>query len=244
MQKDEYKKMHELENYHWYFKFRKKLIGSFIDKICKNRKNLEILDAGCGTCMFTPILQKYGNVMGIEIYQDAIDICHKKGFNNVKKMSVNDMKFKDESFDFIACFDLLYHKNVKDDDLALKNLYKVCKKDGKLLLTDSASKILFGRHDLALGGKKRYNKNELKSKIEKAGFKVERISYYNFFLFPFVLIKRKLNIIFNKTPKSDIKKENFIINYTLEKITSFEAKLLNITNFPIGVSLVCIATKK
>tara|TARA_B100000315_G_scaffold122406_1_gene112271 strand:- start:609 stop:1346 length:738 start_codon:yes stop_codon:yes gene_type:complete len=244
METQEYKKMYDLEESHWWFLNKRKLIFSFLKKYYPKKDiGRRILDVGCGTGIILNEFDKYGKAYGIDLSQHALKFCKLRGLKNVTKGSVLDIPFRSDYFDIVGCFDVLYHKDVSDDEKALKELARVCKKGGRIFITDSACKFLLGRHDIASHARTRYSAKEIRQKLKSAGFKIERLTYYNFFLFPFVFLKRKLSILFNAKESTDLKKENPVVDVLLELIMSVERTLLKLTNFPFGVSLFCVARK-
>jgi ubiquinone/menaquinone biosynthesis C-methylase UbiE len=139
---------------------------------------------------------------------------------------------------------VLYHKNVKDDIGAMKELNRVLKSKGSVFITDSAMMCLYGGHDLANHGIRRYSKKELKHKLRKAGFMAKKLTYYNTLLFPLIYLNRKLgNLIEKNKAKSDIQEINFILNWLLEKLFKFELSFLRFIDYPFGVSVFCVAKK-
>jgi len=234
--KIEYEKMYKMEESYWWFAGKRYLVESFIRKYYKQKNKLNILDVGCGTGIIMSTLSKYGKVYGIDASELAVKFCQKRKLKNVKKAFVQNLPFKDNQFDIVTCLDLLYHKAIKDDLKAMKEINRVIKKGGRLVLTDSAMMCLYGAHDLAHHGIRRYSKEELKEKLLKSGFKIEKISYYNTALFPFVLIKRKIEKFLKpKKSKSDVQDINPIINWILKKLFKFEFFFLKFIDYPFGV---------
>ena len=244
MEIEEFRKMYELEEANWWFAGKRKLIFSFLRKFYTNKgAGRKILDVGCGTGIILKEFSRYGQAFGIELSGLALKFCRMRGLKNVRKGSALKIPFNSGYFDIIGCFDVLYHRNVKDDAKALGEIARVCKKNGRLFITDSAFKFLSGRHDAASHARTRYTAEELRQKLEDAGFEIEKITYYNFFLFPFVFLMRKMSIVLDTGKNTDIKKENFLINSLLKCMMSIERTLLKAVNFPFGVSLFCIAKK-
>lgn len=246
MEKIEYEKMYVLEQSHWWFRGKKKIVISAFKRFVKKRPNLKILDIGCGTGAMLKSLNNYGSAYGVDYSPEAVSFCKKRGLKQVKVGSIMKLPFSDDYFDAITCLDVLYHKGITDDQLALKELYRVCKKEGIIIITDSACKALWGRHDLAVHARERYSKRELQYKVKKAGFLIMKISYYNFLLFPIVFVTRKIDSLLNqnKQPQSNVKETKEIINTILFRVLSLESFLLRFLNFPIGVSLLCVAKKE
>ena len=60
-----------------------------------------------------------------------------------------------------------------------KTIYKLLKKNGKLLITVPAYKFLFTKKDIILGHYRRYRLSEIKSIFND--FRIKKLSYFNFF---------------------------------------------------------------
>ena len=208
--------------------------------LIKNRINpgSKILDAGCGTGINMKILKVLGEVHGIDSSEEAINFCKERGINNVTLASIENIPFKNNEFDLVTTFEVIYHKNVKDDLQACKEIHRVLKNKGLVFLRVPAFECLRGNHDKIVHTRERYTKKKLSKLLHEAGFSIEKITYTNTFLFPFVYGMRKL-----KTSGSDIEEKNSIKGKVLQKILEFEAFLLSWINFPFGVSLIAIARK-
>ncbi len=244
MEKKEFDVMYKIEENHWWYASNRKMIFYFFGRYYqKNGKQIKILDAGCGTGYILKTLQGYGDAYGIEISDYALKLCKKRGFSSLKKASVQNIPFKANFFDAIGCFGVLYHKNVKDDEKAISELFRVCKNGGRAFITSPAHiSLSFSSHDRGQHTRRRYTSKELAAKLKAAGFEIDKISYYNSLIFPAVYIKRWLEIKFGLKSR-DAKKDNFIVNALLKSIMSFEIFLMRHIDFPFGVSIFCIAKK-
>ena len=133
-------------------------------------------------------------------------------------------------------------EHIKKDKKKIKELSGKLKKNGKILITVPAYKILFTKKDIILGHYRRYTINEIKNIFKK--FKVKKLSYFNFFLF----LPISISLIFYKILKSDFidsveKKPNSLTNFLLFSIFNFESKMINIFNFPFGISILGVFEK-
>ena len=237
--------MYEVEKKYWWFAGKRYLLSIFLKKYLKNKNNLKILDVGCGTGIIMKMLESYGKVHGIDTSDVALNFCRKRGIRNIKKADVCSIPYKKEEFDLITSLNVLYHKNVKDDFKAISEMYRVLKPGGILIVTDSAMKCLFGRHDITHHGIRRYSKKELLSKLRKTGFQIKKTTYFNFTLFPFAYMSRKIGNFVNSPVKSDVDVNiNPLVNGFLKAIFKAELFLIKYINYPFGINIACVCKKR
>ena len=79
--------------------------------------------------------------------------------------------------DTVVCLNVLEH--VEDDRAGLRNIYTALKPGGRAIVLVPHGQEIFGTLDTALGHFRRYSREELRSKMEQAGFRVERILDFN-----------------------------------------------------------------
>ena len=249
MDTKEYETSFKVEERYWWFVGQQKLVGKFLQQFYSKKSSLEkkklaFLDVGCGTGITLSLLSKYGKAQGIDVAEQAIYFCRKRGFK-IKKSDTMNIQFSDNSFDAVTVLGVFYHKGVFDDHKGFQEILRVLKPGGRVLFLDCAMPCLYGKHDLVFQGIRRYTKKDLQVKLEKAGFKVERISYYNCLFFPLVYIKRKLEKLSSAPPKSEVDEEmNPFLNKILARIYCAELSLLKYINLPVGVNILAIARKK
>jgi ubiquinone/menaquinone biosynthesis C-methylase UbiE len=242
MQKTEYNAMYDLEDSHFWFVGKRYFIDAYLEKVATKR--LKILDIGSGTGGLTKYIERYGKVKGLERDKIACEYCVIRKIDVVRG-SAEKLPFRNKSFDLVTIFDVLYHRNVKDLDKAIKEVNRVLRRNGYLLITDSALNILTSEHDTAMQGKRRFNLTNMKQLFINNNFKIIKSSYIYFSLFPFIAFKRLIvNKISGHKNQSDVYKINSFINSILLAIISLEASLLKYVSYPIGSSLIILAQKK
>jgi SAM-dependent methyltransferase len=82
-----------------------------------------------------------------------------------------------DSMDTVICLNVLEH--VENDMLGLQNILSVLKPGGRAIILVPHGQEIFGTLDVALGHYQRYSHAELKTKMEQAGFRVDRILDFN-----------------------------------------------------------------
>ncbi len=79
--------------------------------------------------------------------------------------------------DTVVCLNVVEH--VEDDMAALANLFSALAPGGRAIVLVPYDQGLYGTLDEALGHRRRYSREELRRKMEQAGFAVEQILEFN-----------------------------------------------------------------
>jgi SAM-dependent methyltransferase len=242
METEVYEQMAAIENEHWWFIARRKILTTILTRL-PLPPNARILEAGCGTGGNLVMLARFGQVAAFEPDARAREYTSEKGNHNVLYGSLPwDIPFPENTFDLVVALDVLEH--LEDDETALKALRQHLKTDGWGLFTVPAFPFLWSRHDDRHHHKRRYNKIELVKKITRAGFTIHFASYFNTILFPLIagirLIRNRLGI---EGPTDDTMPIS-VLNQILKLIFSSEQYLIKKTSLPVGVSLLMVVSNK
>lgn len=145
-----------------------------------------ILEAGCGIGNLTGLLLNHGTVIVSDINESYLRRVEDKfrGHSNLKKVILWDIRQKcpenlGVSIDTIVCSNVLEH--VEDDDAVLKNFYQLLPAGGKLIVLVPALKMLYNILDRELGHFRRYNRKELIQKLTLNSYKINYLTFFNFF---------------------------------------------------------------
>jgi glycosyltransferase involved in cell wall biosynthesis len=88
-----------------------------------------------------------------------------------------DFSLIEESVDTVVCLNVLEH--IEDDLAGLGNIHRALIPGGRAIVLVPYGQEVFGTLDVALGHFRRYNHQELRARMERAGFVVERILDFN-----------------------------------------------------------------
>lgn len=244
MDKSLYDQFYELEASHWWFVARREIILSLIKRLLPKGAK-DILDVGCGTGIMLERLKAFGKVRGMDFSEDAVKYSNMR---LEKKVEIRqgrldgELPYEKGSTDLVTLLDVIEH--IDDDRGALENVRKLLRPGGTLVCTVPAFQFLWSGHDVLNHHKRRYTWKELYDKITAAGFKIEKISYFNTLLSPPVFIARCLRSSEKRyEPKSDFKTYPGWLNGLLKNIFLLERLLINYIDFPFGISLICIAKR-
>ena len=229
--------------------FRWKNLRDFIINSLRSYCSLtkaSVIDVGCGTGhMSLELLQHGYNVTSIDLSIELTNftkyILENHGYDaNAKCLDIHNLEsLGTQSFDAVVCLDVIEHIN--DDEFALRNINSVLKSDGLLICSVPAIEFLYGIRDKEMGHFRRYSKKDLITKIESAGFVVEKCRYWNFIgTIPFFFSEKILHKKLNENMRYSKAIHYRIINNVLDLWFRY---IENQTGFPAGLTLIVIAKK-
>jgi len=243
MQQHTYSIMYQIEESHWWFIGRRRIITGFVEDICRQIGKLRprILDVGCGTGANLQMLSMFGVAEGVDVSAEALEFCRARGLARVRQGAAESLPFEDASFDLVTGLDVVEHL---DDDLAgLTEMRRVLRPGGYALLFVPAFNFLWGVQDDISHHRRRYTRSELKHTIEQAGLTIDRATYANITFFVPILLGRLLMRVTGFRPASENNLTVGFLNGLLGRILGAEGSILRYTNLPFGVSAICVARR-
>ncbi len=120
------------------------------------KKGDNILDLGCGTGILLPYLEKLvgkkGKVYALDFSQKMLNKAKEKFADRFVyvKANAHNMPFENEKFDGVVCFNTFPHFVNKLK--ALKEVYRVLKKDGYFIIAHSKNREEINSHHKKLEG--------------------------------------------------------------------------------------------
>jgi len=229
------------EDRHWWYRGRRRLLHRVIMRLGLP-PGARILDAGCGSGRNMVELARYGSVTGVEISPVSVEAARARGVGEVLQGSITDLPFEDASFDAAVSLDVIEH--LEDDRAALRELRRVVVPGGALLVTVPAYQWLWSSHDTINQHHRRYNRATLLDAAASAGWRCERVTYFNSLLLPVAIALRVLERV---RPASgggspDLWIPPAPLNRALEQPLHIEAAIIgrNGHALPAGLSLLAV----
>ncbi len=241
MERAVFDRMAELDQDHWWFLARRRILKALIERVVQPPKKARILEVGCGTGHNLAMLKAFGRIEASELDRCARALANKRHRGKVKEARLPDLSmFERNGFDLIALLDVLEH--VPDDLASLRAIHMRLKPGGALLLTVPANAWMWSAHDAAHHHFRRYSKKRLEELFLRSGLEVQLLSYFNALLFPLVAAARVVGKITGKQSADD-KLPSAPVNAVLNKVFGLEAGLIGRVPMPFGVSLVAVARR-
>jgi hypothetical protein len=144
----------------------------------------------------------------------------------------------------VTSFDVLYALEDEVERQAIREMFRVLKAGGTLIVNVAALDFLRGNHSMLSGEVRRYSKGDLRTRLEAAGFRVTHSTYTNFSILPLVAAVR-----FKQRMRGHVESQDEIavppapVNSALSALLAVEAAALRIVNMPVGSSLIAVAVK-
>lgn len=142
-----------------------------------------VLEIGSGSGTMTRLLAQRELLVGIEVVDDFVTSLRRRFADRPNARFVHHDISRSPGdlgryrFDSAVSFNVLEH--IEDDVAALRNVRDVLEPDGTLGLVVPAHPTLHGQLDDLIGHWRRYTVSDLRDKLERAGFVVERLAYSN-----------------------------------------------------------------
>lgn len=194
-----------------------------------------ILEVGCGIGNMTDLFKNKEKIIAVDLDSKHIKRMGQrfKNYQNVQPRLLNITESNQKNmYDTVICLNVLEH--IADDQKALLKMHKALRKGGKLVLLVPSIKFLYNKLDKDLEHYRRYNKTDLREKVEKTGFTITKIKYMNFSgIFGWYINGTVLG-------KSVLPTRQVLL---YDKLVPLLEKMEKIISPPIGLSLILIAEK-
>jgi len=232
------------ERDHFWFRGFRRFVRPLLAEAVRGRPDPAILDCGCGTGYNLGLLRKYGRPAGIDITWTGLAYARGRGERAVAQASAALLPFRDEAFDVVTSFDVIYALDDAEELSALREMFRVLRPGGHLVLNVAAMDMLKGNHSVLGGEVRRYSRAALANRLTRAGFTVRRLTYTNAAIFPIVAAVRLLQRASgHKESEDEIAVPAAPVNAALSAALAVEAAALRVMNMPFGSSLLALARK-
>jgi SAM-dependent methyltransferase len=242
MERVVYQQMAELDDRHWWYRARRKILAELIRREARLPADAHILEIGCGTGHNLAMLGEFGHVDGLELDEEARVLSEKRLGRKVMSSPLPELaEVPDRHYDLIGAFDVIEH--IDDDRAALASIATKLKPGGKFVMAVPAHQWMWSAHDVVNHHKRRYSKRALKVLIDASPLALDKVGYFNSLLFPLAVAERAASKLRGKD-SADVKLPPAPLNAALEKIFEAERYLVGRLPLPIGLSLFAVASAR
>ncbi|MEP7221287.1 MAG: class I SAM-dependent methyltransferase [Novosphingobium sp.] len=241
MERIVFDRMAELDQTHWWYVARRRILTDLIAREINPPKDAQILEIGCGTGHNFPVLERFGHVDALELDEPARALASKRLGREIGAAPLPDLDgVADSHYDLIALLDVLEH--IEADREALTNIRTKLRPGGRLLVTVPANQWMWSAHDIVHHHYRRYNPRSLRNVAEKAELRLEFISHFNTLLFPLAAALRVAGKVTGREEADDAQPPA-PLNAMFAGVFGLERHLIGRVPMPFGVSLAAVLSR-
>ncbi|MGI8820791.1 MAG: class I SAM-dependent methyltransferase [Chthoniobacterales bacterium] len=208
----------------------------------------DLLDAGCGSGgMLAQIRARFPKaaLTGLDYSERALELTAERQLDVALTAGSTDrIPLPDNSFEVVLSLDVIVARGV-DVPEALREMQRVLRPGGRLMLNVPAFDFLRGSHDVAVGNALRYTRRQLAQLLGQTGYTISHMTYWNMSLMPAVAAARwrSRGRAAQQAVRSDLAPLWPPLNAVLTALASGELALSRAIPLPFGTSLFAVAQK-
>jgi len=229
---------------HFWFRGFREFLAPVIRDLSRGRRDLRIIDCGCGTGHNIRMLSSYGRVVGFDLNDGGVAMTRASGATVVRG-DVARAPFASGLFDIATSFDVL--QCIEPDAVAVREMARMVRPGGAVVVSMAALEMLRGDHSVSWQEVRRYTPAMARQLFTQAGLNVERVSFLFGSLFPLMLTvrmaQRLLRPFRTYRPDTDIAVPSAPVNGLLTAVVIAEAWVARHVPMPVGSSLLVVGRK-
>jgi SAM-dependent methyltransferase len=246
MNPDEYAKLDRLDRRHWFYRGKRAIVRSWISRYLKLTADDLVIDAGCGTGTFLAELAGTCRVLGIDDHAESIALARPRleaGGGGVLQTTLDRVDLPDGCAAVVTLMDVLEH--LDDDAGVLRELARLVRPGGLVVITVPALMWLWSDWDMALHHRRRYHAAGLRQVIAASGLDPLHLAYFNSAALPAIGLVRAWRKLRPPVPggeRAEDRVPNRALNWLLYHSMVVPARW-RWFHPPAGVSLLAVLRK-
>lgn len=247
MNPSEFENLLREEDNFWWFRGMDASVEAVMLRHFRPEPRHRILDAGCGTGRSSVRLREaFGSVVdSLDLDHRGLSLARAKGQPRVVQADIRRLPLRDSSYDAVLNLDALPHMAPGEEQLPIREYFRVLRPGGWLVLRTAAFSFLRSRHSLFVHERQRFRRPQLLRLGLEAGFETHYCGYANSLLLPVAVAKFRLwEPLTGAKPSSGVQSVPSFLNEMLASVLRLEtAWLARGGRFPAGQSLIWIAQR-
>jgi SAM-dependent methyltransferase len=242
MERAVFDRMAELDQVHWWYVARRRILADLIRREANLPDDARILEIGCGTGHNFEMLGRFGRLEALEVDDEARSLAASRLGREIGDAPLPGLAgVPDGAYHLIALLDVLEHVDGRPE--SLRSIAAKLAPGGKILVTVPAYQWMWSAHDRAHHHKLRYSKKGLRRDAEAAGLRVDKIGYFNSLLFPLAAAVRLVGKAVGKSSSDDTLPPG-PLNSLFAGIFGLERHLVGRVPMPAGVSIFALLSTR
>ena len=242
MDVDEYERMAEASQHHWWYQATRKLLDEFAGPhLPPVTADTMYLDAGGGTGATGTWLAGRATTVIDDYEAFALAVAARGTPSYVPvRADLNHIPHRSGSFDAVLCVTALYHQMNPDPQATVIELARVLKPGGLLCLMEPGVKCLWRGHDVVTRAARRFSLAEMSAMVSGAGLELVRATGAYSFLVP---AAAALQLVERGKANSDVGRNESGLGGTFGVLAKAERVWLRRRALPAGLSVLALGRK-
>lgn len=243
MDKQYYAILNGVQERHWWYVARRKILDRVLTRVyAEGVPGGKLYDLGCGVGANLPVLEKFGETLGVDMSPEAVAFCRERGATNVVQADLNRLEgLADGSAAVVVLADVIEH--LDDEVPCLEAAKRALAVNGVLIVTVPAYMFLWSPADDLNHHRRRYTAGSL-GKVIGQMLSIEHLTYFNTLLFGAILCGRVVEKALNRGGDDGAQVPQEPMNSLLRRLFELEANVVADRQLPFGVSILCVARKR
>jgi SAM-dependent methyltransferase len=243
----EFANIRAVEQTFWWYRGMRKILFGMLDPLLRGRKMNRVLEAGCGTGHLAQLMQKERGwpVVPLDLSGEGLRYARELGVERPVQGDLIALPFANESFDLTLSIDVIVHMPRGEEHVAARELSRVTRRGGLVVVRAAALDILRSRHSEFVFERQRFTRSRLIRTMTETGIRVLRCTYANALLLPVAFAKFRLWEPLTRAPLgSGVEPAPPLLDRLLYSPLAIEAAWIGRgRNFPLGQSLILIGER-
>jgi ubiquinone/menaquinone biosynthesis C-methylase UbiE len=236
MELDEYRRMAEVEEAHWWYGATRALLTEVLSPFLTNGDH--VLDAGGGTGATGAWLSEHGRLVVADFEPVGLRLNRERhqaeGF---VAADVGRLPFPDGSFAAVLCVTVLCHRSIPSPTAVVRELARVTRPGGVVCLMEPGVRRLRRAHDRVTHTARRFSLSDLRRLLTDNDMHVERATGAFSFLVPAAAAKA---LVERGRISSDLDESPDGLGGVFGRMAMAERALLRRVSLPAGLSVLAI----
>ncbi len=243
----EFANIRQSEEHFWWYRGMRSILFRMLEPHLAGRRIDLALEAGCGTGYLSHLLQRERKwpIVPMDFSGHGLRYARELGVTRPVQGDIREMPFAGGAFDLVISLDVIAHMPDGDEHRAARELARVTRQGGLLVVRTAALNILRSRHAEFAHERQRFTRRRLMGLFAGAGIRILGCTYLNSLLLPVALAKfRVWEPLLRKPPDSGVHPVAPWLDWLLYTPLAMEAAWIGAgRSFPAGQSLLLIGER-
>ncbi|HEY4333150.1 MAG TPA: class I SAM-dependent methyltransferase [Ilumatobacteraceae bacterium] len=241
MDADEYRRIAESSERHWWYLSTRALLRELIEPRLDPAATLPMLDAAGGTGATGGWLTGHGPLTIADYEPFALGIARADHSGCLPaRADINHLPFTCDSFSVVLCVTALYHRMNADPAATVGEFARVAAPGALVVLMEPSGRHLRRSHDTVTHTARRFSVKDMRALATNAGLDVERATAAYSFLLPPAAV---LSVLQRNSTTSDVDRSPSGLGGTLGFVAALERRVLRRFDIPFGLSAIVVARR-